>query len=161
MAVKKYNESAFTELMNTLNKHIDGGNSLPVFTKMINEVNEQFPGLKDTFIHDMGEFLTHWFELVNDCKLCSAKLQAKILTIDMIMKYSDFNRFVPFCYDVIDQTINPHTNRLYAQDLTSYLACIVKAVIQTTRRAKGLDLNSKKYGNATKDDTTATGTAEA
>ena len=161
MAVKKYNENAYNELMNTLNKHIDGGNSLPVFTKMINEVNEQFPGLKDNFIHDMGKFLTHWFELVNDCKSCSTKLQAKILSIDTISEYSDFNRFVSFCYDVIDQTINPHTNRLYALDLTSYLACIIKAVIQTTRRSKGLDLNSKKYGNTTQNDTTAVGTAEA
>ena len=51
------------------------------------------------------------------------------------------------------QEINPHTNRLYSSDLLSYLACIIKAIIQTTRRQLGLDLNSKKYGNTIKNDT--------
>mgnify|MGYP000715966982 CR=1 FL=1 len=76
----------------------------------------------------------------------------KILNVDFVTTYSDFNNFTTYCYDVIDQEINPHTNRLYSSDLLSYLACIIKAIIQTTRRQLGLDLNSKKYGNTIKND---------
>lgn len=152
--VKNYNENAFNELVNTINKHIDGDSSaLPVLVDMITEVDKKYPMLKNKFIHDMGSFMTHWFNLINDSKSCSLKLRAKILTVDFVTTYSDFNNFTTYCYDVIDQEINPHTNRLYSSDLLSYLACIIKAIIQTTRRQLDLDLNSKKYGNTIKNDT--------
>lgn len=155
MKIKNYNEAAFEELKKSLFKHIDGGNSVHVLLKMINEVNEQFPGIKNIFIHDMGSFLTHWFSLVQDSRRCSLPLRAKILTVDMVMKYSDFNNFSIFCYDKIDQTVNKHTNRLLANDILSYLTCVIKAVIQSTRRSIGLDLNSKKYGVKTNTGTAA------
>ena len=66
----------------------------------------------------------------------------------MISEYSDFNNFVIFCYDKIDKIENKYTNRPLAKDLLSYLACTIKAVVQSTRRSIGLDLNSKKYGTA-------------
>ena len=148
MRIKNYSETAFEELKNSLLKHIDGGNSVHVLLKMINETEEQFPGIKNIFIHDMGSFLTHWFNLVQDSRSCSRQLRAKILTLDMISEYSDFNNFVIFCYDKIDKTENKYTNRPLANDLLSYLACTIKAVVQSTRRSIGLDLNSKKYGTA-------------
>ena len=148
MRIKNYSETAFEELKNSLLKHIDGGNSVHVLLKMINETEEQFPGIKNIFIHDMGSFLTHWFWLVQDSRCCSLSLRAKILTLNTISEYSDFNRFAVFCYDKIDKTENKYTNRPLANDLLSYLACTVKAVVQSTRRSIGLDLNSKKYGSA-------------
>ena len=42
MRIKNYSETAFEELKNSLLKHIDGGNSVHVLLKMINETEEQF-----------------------------------------------------------------------------------------------------------------------
>ena len=78
--IKNYNENAFNELVNTINKHIDGDSSaLPVLVDMITELDKKYPMLKNKFIHDMGSFMTHWFNLINDSKSCSLKLRAKIL----------------------------------------------------------------------------------
>ena len=49
--VKNYNENAFNELVNTINKHIDGDSSaLPVLVDMITEVDKKYPMLKNKFI---------------------------------------------------------------------------------------------------------------
>ena len=42
--VKNYNENAFNELVNTINKHIDGDSSaLPVLVDMITELDKKYP----------------------------------------------------------------------------------------------------------------------
>lgn len=143
--IKNYSVVAYNDLIKSLEKHTSGGNSMYVLRKMIDDCEDKWPGIKDRFIHDMGSFLSHWFELVNESHRCSRKLQAKILTKDMVLKYSDFNNVTTFCYDVIDNAVNPYTNRLYTRDILSYMDCVIKAVVQTTRRHHGFDTNSKKY----------------
>ena len=41
MRIKNYSEAAFEELKNSLLKHIDGGNSVHVLLKMINETEDK------------------------------------------------------------------------------------------------------------------------
>lgn len=146
--MKHYSINAYNELINGLNKNVEGSNiAIAVLTTLIDEVEEIHPGIRDRFIHDMGAFMTMWFDMVRDSNHCTKNLRAKILTYDMISKYSHFNHFVVFCYDVVDQDINPKTNKLYVDEILSHLTCVVKSIVQTTRRNIGLDLNSKKYGD--------------
>lgn len=156
--IKNYSETAFEELKKSLLKNIDGGNSVHVLLKMVNETDEQFPGIKNIFIHDMGAFLTHWFELVHDSRSCSKTLRSKILNMKFISEYSDFNNYVIFCYDKIDSAKSKYTDNYLCEDLLSYLICTIKAIIQTTRRSIGLDQNSKKYGIKTNTRTVSTTT---
>ena len=143
---RKYKNSAFTELINSLKKNIAGGSSLDILIKIINENDTKYPELKNIFIHDMGSFMTHWFNMVNDSKKCSLKLQSKILSLQLISQYSDFNNLVLYCYNIIDQDKNEHNGNLLSQDILNYTYCIIKSIIQTTRRKIGLDTISKKYG---------------
>ena len=110
--VKNYNENAFNELVNTINKHIDGDSSaLPVLVDMITELDKKYPMLKNKFIHDMGSFMTHWFNLINDSKSCSLILRAKTLNIDFVTRYSAFKfnyRFLAyFAFDDQYATVTP------------------------------------------------------
>lgn len=147
MKVKNYNDKAFESLVTSVNKHIDNGNAFAVLVKMMNELDETYPGIKDLFIKSMGRFMTHWFEIVNDSKSCSLKLRSKILSWNIISQYSDFDAFTVFCYDKINDAVNPYTGDLYTDNILSYLSSTLKAVIQCSRRNIGLDCNSKKHKN--------------
>ena len=147
--MKKYNDIAFEELRKALVKYTGNGGGMCILLKMINENDEEFPGLKNTFIHDMNKFLTHWFYLNNEVKSCSIQLKAKVLSRDFINEHyiKDFDRLVLFCYDKIDKKINKFTNRLLAKDIVSHLDSTVKSLIQYKRISLGLDNNCKKFSN--------------
>lgn len=147
---KSYAVNAFNELVKTLESHTGNGNSLSVLVKMINENEEEFNGLKASFIHDMNKFLTHWFTLVFETSRTDSKLRSKILSRKFMEDYysNDFNRFISFmCNAPISEKVNPHTGHLLTRDLTNYTLCIIKAVIQHTRCSLGYDANGQKYIN--------------
>lgn len=146
---KKYAVNAFDELIYELEHHVGKSNALSILVKMLNENDNEFPGLKDCFIHDMNKFLSHWFKLVNDTNKLPSNLRAKIVSRDFMEHYysSDFNRFTVFCYDKIDKKVNPFTNHLMARDIINYTLCVIKAVIQYTRCSLGYDANGLKYIN--------------
>ena len=147
MKKRPYADNAFDELVKTLKAHTGNGNSVDVLIKMICENDEEFNGLKDRFIHDMNKFLTNWFTLESEANRVSSKLRAKLLSKQFVETYfsNDFNSFTTFCYDKIDQKVNPYTNHLMSRDLINYTLCVVKAIIQYTRCEWGYDNNSTKY----------------
>ena len=149
--VKIYDDTqVITDLLKCLsNDIINGNNMLASFNKALLEVS---PVMRCTVIRDMWRFINCWHETVNSVSMVkNKKVLANILTFSFII-----NRIIPFqdtlntiiaeCPELLEEDITEEElkwNETYERNmkLKSYISCIMKAVIQTTRRKQGLDNN--------------------
>ena len=145
MKIKNYSDACFNDLVKCLYRNVEGGNCVFSLLRSLERAEKKYPEIRNYFIHDMNAWLTHWFELVEDSSSCPLKLRSKILTVPFATDCADFNNINIFCNDKAE-AINPELGISYGADFISFLACTVKAIVQTKRRSLGLDCNSKKYG---------------
>lgn len=145
MKIKNYSESCYKDLIKCLYHNVEGGNCIYSLIHSLESATEHYPEIKNYFIHDMNAWLTRWFNLCADVDQCSLKLKSKILNVKFATDFSDFNNINIYCNDKATD-INPMLGVSYGKDLISFIACTVKAIIQTKRRSLNLDSNSKKYG---------------
>lgn len=149
--VKIYDDTqVITDLLKCLsNDIINGNNMLASFNKALLEVS---PVMRCTVIRDMWKFINCWHETVNSVSTVkNKKVLANIFKPYFIMQrinlFQDTNdTFYSECPELQMEEISKEDiekNEIYIRNskLTSYISCIVKAVIQTTRRKHGLDNN--------------------
>ena len=146
---KEYTDTCYNDLVSCLYRNVEGGNCIYSLLRSVDRAEEKYPGIKRYFIHDMNAWLTSWFELISDTAGCSLKLRLKILSVAFSTDNSSFNNINIYC-TTIATDINPELGISYGEDLAGYIACAVKAIVQTKRRSLGLDCNSKKYGEQLK-----------
>lgn len=134
-----------TDLLKCLsNDIINGNNMLASFNKALLEVN---PVMRCTVIRDMWRFINCWHETVNSVSMVkNTKVLANIFTLSFIMQRINLFQdtiitFKTECLDIPEDKLKDNEIYLRNAKLTSYISCIVKAVIQTTRRKYGLDNN--------------------
>lgn len=149
--VKIYDDTqVITDLLKCLsNDIINGNNMLASFNKALLEVS---PVMRCTVIRDMWRFINCWHETVNSVSTVkNKKVLANILTPYFIMQRINMfqdtvNVIYSECPELLMEEITKEEiekNEIYIRNtkLNSYISCIVKAVIQTTRRKYGLDNN--------------------
>lgn len=144
--VKIYDDTqVITDLLKCLsNDIINGNNMLASFNKALLEVN---PVMRCTIIRDMWRFINCWHETVNSVSMVkNTKVLANIFTLSFIMQRINLFQdtiitFKAECLDIPEDKLKDNEIYLRNAKLTSYISCIVKAVIQTTRRKYGLDNN--------------------
>lgn len=149
--VKIYDDTqVITDLLKCLsNDIINGNNMLASFNKALLEVS---PVMRCTVIRDMWRFINCWHETVNSVSMVkNKKVLASIFTpyfiMDRINLFKDtIDTIYSECPELKMEYISKEElekNEIYIRNtkLNSYISCIVKAVIQTTRRKHGLDNN--------------------
>lgn len=144
--VKIYDDTqVITDLLKCLsNDIINGNNMLASFNKALLEVN---PVMRCTVIRDMWRFINCWHETVNSVSAVkNKKVLANILTPYFIMQRINMFQdtiitFKAECLDIPEDKLKDNEIYIRNTKLNSYISCIVKAVIQTTRRKYGLDNN--------------------
>jgi hypothetical protein len=149
--VKIYDDTqVITDLLKCLsNDIINGNNMLASFNKALLEVS---PVMRCTVIRDMWKFINCWHETVNSVNMVkNKKVLTNIFTLSFIMQRINlfidtikvFNVEYPEMQaeEISDEELKENEIYIKYSKLTSYIACIIKAVIQTTRRKHGLDNN--------------------
>lgn len=134
--MKKYSDTSFNELFSSLNNNVNN-NIIDNIKDIFNKTEIKYPGFRDKLVHDMGSFLTHWYDLVNRTTKCDNSLRSKILTYDFIMQYSDFNNVTVFIYDNINYDKKENSDICYQKYVLSYIEYMVKTVVNITRRKLG------------------------
>ena len=135
-------EEVLDDLITCLSRNIQGGeNMLHSFKVLLICAS---PIVKSTAIRDMWKFINTWREIVN---ATVGKVSNKTVLSHILTKGFIFGNEQDFFRDTYDAMIaegdaDKDKDAMYRYT-ASYISCIVKAVIQTTRRKSGFDNNPK------------------
>lgn len=110
---------------------------------VVKDIEREIPSFKDVFTHDMHKFITTWNRIKNSVGVNTGDfhdLSKEVL--DKILRMS--GKDVCGIFSNVYQAIS--CNELTEQerkDFTNWLDCVIKAVIETSRRTAGLDVNGR------------------
>ena len=143
MKKKVYSEQAVAEMFETLRKNVEGGRCVDRLEELYNTVT--VPQVKTAIVCNINAFLCAWFKLLKDVENVDPKKSKVFLSRVINNKFINYDGYLTDVYRTCFQV-----NSRITHILPDYVRASLKAVIQTKRRALGLDMNSTRFGKSTK-----------